>query len=128
MAMLETAEKIMNNMSLNGTHIPNVTLKPFSSYGTQATRHDIVVSAFTLSELTEPALRKSTLEHLWESTNDMLVRQNSQSDEWVFLIIAPALYTDVVDRMYRCLLIEGHQMGSEFLQRRENRFWDWISI
>ncbi|KAF9350518.1 37S ribosomal protein S22 [Mortierella sp. NVP85] len=73
MAMLETAEEIMDAMSLNGAHIPNVTLKPFTSYGTQATRHDIVVSAFTLSELTEPGLRKSTLEHLWESTNDMLV-------------------------------------------------------
>ncbi|KAK3825535.1 MAG: mitochondrial small ribosomal subunit Rsm22-domain-containing protein [Benniella sp.] len=73
MAMLETAEEIMDIMSLNGTHIPNVTLKPFTSYGRQATKHDIVVSAFTLSELTEPGLRKSTLEHLWESTNDMLV-------------------------------------------------------
>jgi len=87
-AMLETAEEIMDVMSLNGAHIPNVTLKPFTSYGTQATRHDIVVSAFTLSELTEPGLRKSTLEHLWESTNDMLVRQKSYS-AWVLLMKAP---------------------------------------
>ncbi|KAF9988032.1 37S ribosomal protein S22 [Modicella reniformis] len=72
-AMLETAEQIMDIMSSNGAHIPSVTFKPFASYGTHAMKHDIVMSAFTLSELTTPALRKATLEHLWESTNDMLI-------------------------------------------------------
>jgi len=73
MAMLETAEEIMGNMSDNGSPIPNVDFKPFMSHGPKAAKYDVVMSAFVLSELTTPALRKSTLEHLWNSTNDMLV-------------------------------------------------------
>ncbi|KAF9138922.1 37S ribosomal protein S22 [Linnemannia schmuckeri] len=73
MAMLETAEEILGNMSTNGTPIPNVTFKPFMSHGAKAAKYDVVMSAFALSELTTPALRKSTLEHLWNSTNDMLI-------------------------------------------------------
>ncbi|KAK3845716.1 MAG: mitochondrial small ribosomal subunit Rsm22-domain-containing protein [Linnemannia gamsii] len=73
MAMLETAEEILDNLSTNSTPIPHVTFKPFMSHGSKATKYDIVMSAFSLSELTTPALRKSTLEHLWNSTNDMLI-------------------------------------------------------
>ncbi|KAF9177357.1 37S ribosomal protein S22 [Haplosporangium sp. Z 767] len=73
MAMLETAEEILNAMSSRGTPIQDVAFKPFMSHGPQAAKHDIVMSAFVLSELTTPALRKSTLEHLWDSTNDILV-------------------------------------------------------
>ncbi|KAG0302488.1 37S ribosomal protein S22 [Dissophora globulifera] len=74
--MLETAEGILSELSSTapvGTSVPNVAFKPFFSHGSQATKHDIVMSAFSLSELTTSALRKSTLEHLWESTNDMLI-------------------------------------------------------
>ncbi|KAG0250763.1 37S ribosomal protein S22 [Mortierella polycephala] len=73
MAMLETAEDILDAMSSRGTPIQNVAFKPFMSHGPQAAKHDIVMSAFALSELTTPALRKSTLEHLWDSTNDILI-------------------------------------------------------
>ncbi|KAF9287620.1 37S ribosomal protein S22 [Mortierella alpina] len=73
MAMLETAEEILDIKSSKGTPIQNVTFKPFMSHGAQAAKYDIVMSAFTLSELTTPALRKSTLEHLWNLTNDMLI-------------------------------------------------------
>ncbi|KAF9172703.1 37S ribosomal protein S22 [Mortierella sp. AD010] len=73
LAMLETAEDILGTMSSKGTPIQNVTFKPFLSHGSQAVKHDIVMSAFTLSEITTPALRKSTLEHLWDNTNDMLI-------------------------------------------------------
>ncbi|KAG0296557.1 37S ribosomal protein S22 [Linnemannia gamsii] len=73
MAMLETAEEILDNLSTNGTSIPSVTFKPFMSHGPKAAKYDVVMSAFSLSELTTPALRKSTLEHLWDSTNDMLI-------------------------------------------------------
>ncbi|KAG0299146.1 37S ribosomal protein S22 [Linnemannia gamsii] len=73
MAMLETAEEILDNLSTNGTPIPSVTFKPFMSHGAKAAKYDVVMSAFALSELTTPALRKSTLEHLWDSTNDMLI-------------------------------------------------------
>lgn len=71
--MLDTAERILATMSSNGSDIPNVNLKLFTSYGTHATKHDIVMSAFTLSEITAPALRRATLENLWESTNDILI-------------------------------------------------------
>ncbi|KAF8940800.1 37S ribosomal protein S22 [Dissophora ornata] len=73
LAMLETAEEILEVMSSRGAPICNVTLKPFMSHGSQDAKHDVVMSAFALSELTTPALRKSTLEHLWDSTNDMLI-------------------------------------------------------
>ncbi|KAI8604424.1 mitochondrial small ribosomal subunit Rsm22-domain-containing protein [Dissophora ornata] len=73
LAMLETAEEILEVMSSRGAPISNVTLKPFMSHGSQDAKHDVVMSAFALSELTTPALRKSTLEHLWDSTNDMLI-------------------------------------------------------
>ncbi|KAF9537826.1 37S ribosomal protein S22 [Mortierella hygrophila] len=73
LAMLETAEEILDNLSTNGSPIPNVTFKPFMSHGAKAVKYDVVMSAFALSELTTPALRKSTLEHLWNSTNDMLI-------------------------------------------------------
>ncbi|KAF9906073.1 37S ribosomal protein S22 [Linnemannia zychae] len=73
MAMLETAEEIIDNLSTNGTPIPNVSFKPFMSHGSKAVKYDVVMSAFALSELTTPTLRKSTLEHLWNSTNDMLI-------------------------------------------------------
>ncbi|KAG0202411.1 37S ribosomal protein S22 [Mortierella sp. NVP41] len=73
MAMLETAEEILDNLSTEGTPIPNVTFKPFMSHGSKVQKYDVVMSAFALSELTTPALRKSTLEHLWNSTNDMLI-------------------------------------------------------
>ncbi|KAF9113211.1 37S ribosomal protein S22 [Mortierella sp. AM989] len=73
LAMLETAEEILDVLSSKGTPISNITFKPFLSHGSQASKHDVVLSAFTLSEITTPALRKSTLEHLWESTNDMLI-------------------------------------------------------
>ncbi|KAF8942035.1 37S ribosomal protein S22 [Haplosporangium gracile] len=73
MAMLETAEEILDSLSTNGTPISNVTFKPFMSHGAKAAKYDVVISAFALSELTTPALRKSTLEHLWDSTNDMLI-------------------------------------------------------
>ncbi|KAI7821974.1 mitochondrial small ribosomal subunit Rsm22-domain-containing protein [Gamsiella multidivaricata] len=73
MSMLETAEEILGSMATAGVAIPNVTFKPFLSHGSQSTKHDVVISAFTLSELTTPALRKSTLEHLWDSTNDLLI-------------------------------------------------------
>ncbi|KAF9351354.1 37S ribosomal protein S22 [Mortierella sp. AD094] len=73
LAMLETAEEILDVLSSKGTPIQNVTFKPFLSHGSQAAKHDIVMSAFTLSEITTPALRKSTLEHLWGTTNDMLI-------------------------------------------------------
>ncbi|KAF9200248.1 37S ribosomal protein S22 [Haplosporangium sp. Z 27] len=73
LAMLETAEEILDALSSKGAPIPNVTLKPFFSHGPQAAKHDVVLSAFTLSEITTPALRKSTLDHLWDSTNDVLI-------------------------------------------------------
>ncbi|KAF9958760.1 37S ribosomal protein S22 [Mortierella alpina] len=73
MAMLETAEEIVDIKSSKGTPIQNVTFKPFLSHGSQAAKYDIVMSAFTLSELTTPALRQSTLEHLWNLTDDMLI-------------------------------------------------------
>ncbi|KAG0271002.1 37S ribosomal protein S22 [Linnemannia exigua] len=73
MAMLETAEEILDNLSTNGTPIPHVAFKPFMSHGSKAAKYDVVMSAFALSELTTPALRKSTLDHLWNSTNDMLI-------------------------------------------------------
>ncbi|KAH7059913.1 mitochondrial small ribosomal subunit Rsm22-domain-containing protein [Linnemannia elongata] len=73
MAMLESAEEILDILSTNGSPIPNVTFKPFMSHGAKAAKYDVVMSAFALSELTTPALRKSTLEHLWNSTNDMLI-------------------------------------------------------
>ncbi|KAG9321711.1 hypothetical protein KVV02_006625 [Mortierella alpina] len=73
MAMLETAEEILDIKSSKGKPIPNVTFKPFMSHGSQAAKYDIVMSAFTLSELTTPALRQSTLEHLWNVTDDMLI-------------------------------------------------------
>jgi len=75
MAMLETAEEVLESMASSGAAIKNVTFKPFMSHGPKAPKYDMVMSAFALSELTTPALRKSTLEHLWESTNDMLVSQ-----------------------------------------------------
>ncbi|KFH64042.1 hypothetical protein MVEG_09867 [Podila verticillata NRRL 6337] len=73
MAMLETAEVILDSLSTSGEAIENVTFKPFMSHGPKAQKFDVVMSAFVLSELTTPALRRSTLEHLWNSTNDMLV-------------------------------------------------------
>ncbi|KAG0046662.1 37S ribosomal protein S22 [Gryganskiella cystojenkinii] len=73
MAMLETAEDIMESMADSNAEIKNVTFKPFMSHGPKAAKYDVVMSAFALSELTTPALRKSTLEHLWQSTNDMLI-------------------------------------------------------
>lgn len=79
MAMLETAEEILDIKSSKGTPIQNVTFKPFMSHGAQAAKYDIVMSAFTLSELTTPALRKSTLEHLWNLTNDMLVSASNMN-------------------------------------------------
>ncbi|KAF9432282.1 37S ribosomal protein S22 [Entomortierella beljakovae] len=71
--MLETAEEILGHLSTNGNGIPNVTLKSFVTHGSLATKFDVVLSAFTLSEITAPELRKSTLENLWESTNDILI-------------------------------------------------------
>ncbi|KAF9931891.1 37S ribosomal protein S22 [Linnemannia zychae] len=73
MAMLEIAEEILNNMPGGGANIPDVTFKPFVSHGPTAAKYDVVMSSFALSELTTPALRKSTLENLWNSTNDMLI-------------------------------------------------------
>ncbi|KAG0206529.1 37S ribosomal protein S22 [Mortierella sp. GBA30] len=73
MAMLETAEEILDSMSSKGAPIQNVTFKPFMSHGSQAAKYDVVMSAFALSELTTPALRQSTLEHLWDATNDILI-------------------------------------------------------
>lgn len=73
--MLETAEEVLGSMADSGAAIKNVTFKPFMSHGPKASKYDVVMSAFALSELTTPALRKSTLEHLWESTKDMLVSQ-----------------------------------------------------
>ncbi|KAF9896027.1 Methyltransferase-like protein 17, mitochondrial, partial [Lobosporangium transversale] len=71
--MLETGEKILAAMSANGKPIPNVAFKSFASHGSQAQKHDVVISAFALSELTTTALRRSTLEHLWDPTNDILI-------------------------------------------------------
>ncbi|KAF9312614.1 37S ribosomal protein S22 [Podila horticola] len=73
MAMLETAEMILDSLSTSGEAIKNVAFKPFMSHGPKAQKFDVVMSAFVLSELTSPALRRSTLEHLWNSTNDMLI-------------------------------------------------------
>ncbi|KAG0038415.1 37S ribosomal protein S22 [Podila clonocystis] len=73
MAMLETAEVILDSLSTSGEAIKNVAFKPFMSHGSKAQKFDVVMSAFVLSELTSPALRRSTLEHLWNSTNDMLI-------------------------------------------------------
>ncbi|KAF9418485.1 37S ribosomal protein S22 [Podila epigama] len=73
MAMLETAEDILSALSSSGAAIDNVTFKPFMSHGSKAQTYDVVMSAFVLSELTTPELRRSTLDHLWKSTNDMLI-------------------------------------------------------
>ncbi|KAG0338372.1 37S ribosomal protein S22 [Podila humilis] len=73
MAMLETAEGVLESLSASSAGIDNVTLKPFMSHGPKAQKYDVVMAAFVLGELTTSALRRSTLEQLWNSTNDMLI-------------------------------------------------------
>ncbi|KAG0227072.1 37S ribosomal protein S22 [Actinomortierella wolfii] len=71
--MLEIAENVISSISDEDNLMSRVTLKPFMSYGSEAAKYDIVMSAFTLSEITSLSMRRSTLQHLWDSTKDMLI-------------------------------------------------------
>ncbi|KAF9970544.1 37S ribosomal protein S22 [Actinomortierella ambigua] len=71
--MLEIAGDVISSISDEDNLMNRVSLKPFVSYGSQASKYDIVMSAFTLSEITSLSLRRSTLQNLWDSTNDMLI-------------------------------------------------------
>ncbi|KAF9586120.1 37S ribosomal protein S22 [Lunasporangiospora selenospora] len=71
--MLATAEDILSSLSDQGTPMNNVSLRAFMSHGNRATKYDVVMSAFTLSEITSPEMRRTTLEQLWDSTEDMLI-------------------------------------------------------
>ncbi|KAG0260741.1 37S ribosomal protein S22 [Actinomortierella ambigua] len=71
--MLEIAENVISSISEEDNLMSRVSLKPFMSYGPKTNKYDIVMSAFALSEITSLSLRRSTLQHLWESTNDMLI-------------------------------------------------------
>lgn len=47
----------------------------------QAPKTDLVISAFTLGDITSEALQKSTVEQLWSQTGDILVRRHIELND-----------------------------------------------
>ena len=53
--------------------IPNIVWKRYLLPEDQATQHDLVVAAYSLSEIADKATRKATLQQLWRMTRGVLV-------------------------------------------------------
>ncbi|KAI8095817.1 mitochondrial small ribosomal subunit Rsm22-domain-containing protein [Thamnidium elegans] len=69
--MLRVAEQIEESIKLEDS--TPVEFKRFLSVDPKAPKTDLVVSSFTLGDISSAALQKSTVEQLWEQTGDMLV-------------------------------------------------------
>ncbi|KAK9728061.1 37S ribosomal protein S22 [Basidiobolus ranarum] len=67
-SMLTAAETLIEKSSIS-----NVTFERYFSYNPNQAKSDLVVSAFSLSELPNDGIRQSTLEALWNKTSDVLV-------------------------------------------------------
>ncbi|ORY05222.1 Rsm22-domain-containing protein, partial [Basidiobolus meristosporus CBS 931.73] len=67
-SMLTAAEALIEKST-----IPNVTFERYFSYNPKEGKSDLVISAFSLSELPNDGIRQSTLEALWNKTADVLV-------------------------------------------------------
>ncbi|RKP36007.1 mitochondrial small ribosomal subunit Rsm22-domain-containing protein, partial [Dimargaris cristalligena] len=79
-SMLQAAEGIYadhsnpeSEMAHEASPIPRLEFQRYLTYGEQGRTYDMVVSAFTLSELPSDVIRQNTLETLWAKTNDILV-------------------------------------------------------
>ncbi|KAI9302924.1 mitochondrial small ribosomal subunit Rsm22-domain-containing protein [Cunninghamella echinulata] len=67
--MLRVAEYIENDMQTK----KDIDFKRYMTYDPRVPKTDLVVSAFTLGEITSLALQQSTVKDLWDQTGDVLV-------------------------------------------------------
>ncbi|CEJ04110.1 hypothetical protein RMCBS344292_18078 [Rhizopus microsporus] len=69
--MLNVAEQL--EKSVKTDKCQSIEFKRYLSYNPTAPKTDLVISAFTLGDITSEALQKSTVEQLWSQTGDILV-------------------------------------------------------
>ncbi|CAO3589916.1 unnamed protein product [Absidia cylindrospora] len=67
--MLRTAEFLQDATQLK----KDIEFKRYLAYDTRQPKPDLVISAFTLGDISSLALQKSTVQQLWEQTGDTLV-------------------------------------------------------
>ncbi|CAO3685991.1 unnamed protein product [Umbelopsis ramanniana] len=90
--MLRMAEDLIEK-SENSDYAENTIFQRYFSYNPKQPKTDLVLSAFTLGDTTSEALRKSSLQSLWDQTGDVLVliergtpvgfRIIAQAREWI---------------------------------------------
>ncbi|KAI9361011.1 mitochondrial small ribosomal subunit Rsm22-domain-containing protein [Pilaira anomala] len=69
--MLRVAEQIEESIKVEGS--TPVEFKRYLTFDPKAHKPDLVVSSFTLGDISSAALQKSTVEQLWAQTGDILV-------------------------------------------------------
>lgn len=63
-------------MSIDATQSnKDIEFKRYLAYDARQPKSDLVISAFTLGDISSLALQRSTIQQLWDQTGDILVCQ-----------------------------------------------------